>query len=66
MKSDTYNNEIDNDEVYDIDKDILGECTLKILHLKKEDAGKYACKIAGREKEKNCFTKTEVTIKGTI
>ena len=45
-------------------KDIVGVCTLTILNSCKTDAGKYSCKIVGREKEKNCFTKTEVVIKG--
>ena len=57
--------EISSDDTrFDIDKDIIGVCTLKIKNPNKGDAGKYSCKIVGREKEKNCFTKTEVFIKG--
>ena len=57
--------EISSDDTrFDIDKDIIGVCTLKIKNPVKDDAGKYSCKIVGREKEKNCFTKTEVVIKG--
>ena len=53
------------DSRYEIDKDIIGVCTLKIKNPTKDDAGKYSCKIVGREKEKNCYTKTEVVVKGT-
>ena len=53
------------DSRFEIDKDIIGVCSLKIKDPTKEDAGKYSCKIVGREKEKNCYTKTEVVIKGT-
>ena len=55
---------LSDDTRYEIDKDIIGVCTLKIKNPNKEDAGKYHCKIVGREKEKNCYTKTEVIIKG--
>ena len=51
-------------ERFSIDKDIIGSCKLTIKNPTKADAGKYSCKIVGREKEKNCLTKTEVIIKG--
>ena len=51
-------------EQFSIDKDIIGSCKLTIKNPTKADAGKYSCKIVGREKEKNCLTKTEVIIKG--
>ena len=51
---------------YSIEKDIIGTCKLIIKAPTKADAGKYSCKIVGREKEKNCFTKTEVLIKGIL
>ena len=58
---------ISEDDVrYNITKDIIGSCRLTIKNPTKTDAGKYSCKIVGREKEKNCFTKTEVLIKGRI
>ena len=58
--------EIVGDEVkFDEDKNIMGVCTLKILKVTKLDAGKYSCKIVDREKEKNCFTKADVIVKGT-
>ena len=60
------------DEIkYIQDKDIMGNCTLKILDASKEDSGKFTCKIVGRirlvgeEKKEKCVTKTKVTIKGT-
>ena len=54
------------------DKDIMGNCTLKILDASKEDSGKFTCKIVGKirlvgeEKKEKCVTKTKVTIKGTL
>ena len=54
------------DERYSIDKDIIGTCRLYIRNPTQSDGGKYSCRIVGREREKNCFTKTEVTIKGRI
>ena len=54
------------DERFSIDKDIIGTCRLYIKSPTKADSGKYSCRIVGREKEKNCFTKTEVIIKGSI
>ena len=53
------------------EKDIMGNCTLKILDASKEDSGKFTCKIVGKirlvgeEKKEKCVTKTKVTIKGT-
>ena len=49
-----------------IDKDITGSCRLTLRDPTKADAGRYSCRIVGREKEKNCFTKTEVVIKGRL
>ena len=54
----------ENDNRYTIDKDIIGNCKLCINCPTLAESGKYSCKIVGREKEKNCFTKTEVLIKG--
>ena len=54
------------DERFRIEKDIIGTCKLTIKNPTKVDAGKYICKIVGREKEKNCLTKTEVIIKGSF
>ena len=54
------------DERFSIDKDIIGTCRLYIKNPTKADSGRYCCRIVGREKEKNCFTKTEVIIKGSI
>merc|ERR1711915_438688 len=36
------------DSRYEIDKDIIGVCTLKIKSPTKDDAGKYSCKIVGK------------------
>ena len=54
------------DPRFSIDKDIIGTCRLYIKNPTLADSGKYSCRIVGKEKEKNCFTKTEVTIKGRI
>ena len=54
------------DQRFSIDKDIIGTCRLYIKNPTLADSGKYSCRIVGKEKEKNCFTKTEVTIKGRI
>ena len=54
----------DNDR-YEIDKDIVGNVKLIIKKADKAAEGKYACRIVGREKEKNCFTKSEFVLKGT-
>lgn len=67
------NQELDKEDEskYIQDKDIMGNCTLKILDGSKEDSGKFTCKIVGRirlvgeEKKEKCVTKTKVTIKGT-
>ena len=53
----------ENDD-YEIEKDILGNCRLILKKASQGQAGKYACRIKGREKEKNCYTKTEVVIQG--
>ena len=58
------NKEISGDNYLE-DKDIYGVCSLKIVHPSTLDAAKYSCKIIGREKEKNCYTKTEVVLEGT-
>ena len=50
---------------FSIEKDIIGTCRLYIKNPTKADSGRYSCRIVGREKEKNCFTKTEVIIKGS-
>ena len=55
----------DDTELYEIDKDIVGNCKLTIKRADKGAEGKYACRIVGREKEKNCFTKSEFVLKGT-
>ena len=44
----------------------MGICKLTIKNPQKHHMAKYHCRIAGREKEKNCFTKTEFVLKGTI
>ena len=54
------------DQRFSIDKDIIGTCRLYIKNPTLAESGKYSCRIVGKEKEKNCFTKTEVTIKGRI
>ena len=56
----------EDDSRFEIEKDIVGCCKLTIRNPTKDDAGKYTCKIVGREKEKNCVTKTQVVIKGRI
>jgi hypothetical protein len=55
----------DDDDRYEIDKDIVGNVKLIIKKADKAAEGKYACRIVGREKEKNCFTKSEFVLKGT-
>ncbi len=44
----------------------MGICKLTIKNPQKHHMAKYHCRIAGREKEKNCFTKTEFVLKGTM
>ena len=56
----------ESDQRFSIEKDIIGTCRLFIKNPTLADSGKYSCRIVGKEKEKNCFTKTEVTIKGRI
>jgi hypothetical protein len=56
----------DENERYEIDKDIVGNVKLTIKKADKGAEGKYACRIVGREKEKNCFTKSEFVLKGTF
>ena len=53
----------ENDD-YEIEKDILGNCRLILKKASQSQTGKYACRIKGREKEKNCYTKTEVVVQG--
>jgi len=50
---------------YEMDKDIVGVCTLKIKNATMADLGKYSCKITGRVlNPKDSKTKTEIVIKG--
>ena len=44
----------------------MGICKLTIKNPQKHHMAKYHCRIAGREKEKNCFTKTEFVLRGTM
>ncbi len=55
----------ENDD-YEIEKDILGNCRLILKKASQSQTGKYACRIKGREKEKNCYTKTEVVVQGRL
>ena len=56
----------ENDTDFEIEKDIIGNCRLIVKSVQKHHAAKYSCKIKGREKEKNCHTKTELVIKGRL